>query len=149
MPSHSNATQNQGPFHESIAKRKTGISVPYGVANGLVTGKTGLAGYTDEAVKNQDAIALIEKITARTHPKAEKFQAKVTITTKNGEDYSEYADVFAEEPPLNERLTTASEKFLDNTAPIIGETIAKSVADLIMRFEKVENAAELFEVLQA
>lgn len=125
------------------------FSVPYGVANGLVTGETGLAGYTDEAVRNQDAIALIEKITARTHPKAEKFQAKVTITTKNGDNYSEYADVFAEEPPLDERLTTANDKFLDNTAPIIGETTAKSVADLIMRFEEVENAAELFEVLHA
>jgi 2-methylcitrate dehydratase PrpD len=125
------------------------FSIPYGVANGLVTGETGLIGYTDDSVKNQDAIALIDKITARTHPKAEKFQAKVTIKTKNGETYSEYADVFAEEPPLEERLATATDKFLDNAKPIIGDKTANAVADLIMRFEEVESAAQLFEVLNA
>jgi hypothetical protein len=92
---------------------------------------------------------LIDKITARTHPKAEKFQAKVTIKTKNGETYSEYADVFAEEPPLEERLATATDKFLDNATPIVGDKTANAVADLIMRFEEVESAAQLFEVLNA
>lgn len=125
------------------------FSVPYGVANGLVTGSTGLAGYTDEAVKNPDALALIERITARPHPKADKFEAKVSITTKSGDTYTEFSDVFAEQPTLDEKRATAMDKFLDNTASILGETKAKDLAELIMRFETVEHAPELFEVLHA
>ena len=130
---------------------KTGLqakfSVPYGVANGLVTGDTGLAGYTDEAVKNPDALALIEKMTTRAHPKAEKFQAKVSITTKDGETYSQFADVFAEEPMPEDRLKTVVDKFFDNTVPILGEAKAKSASDLILHFEKVDGVSELFDIL--
>ncbi|MGI9515983.1 MAG: MmgE/PrpD family protein, partial [Pirellulaceae bacterium] len=124
---------------------KAKFSVPYGVATALVTGKTGLAAFTDDAVKNTEILDLISKITTVAHPKAEKFEAKVTITMNSGETYEAFNDVFGQFPSLEDKRKVAMEKYLENTAPILGEAKVKRVADVIMRLETAGKASEILD----
>jgi 2-methylcitrate dehydratase PrpD len=55
------------------------FSIPYCVANALVTGDTGLVFFTDEAVKTPEIRSLIDKTTVRAHPKAPEFASRVII----------------------------------------------------------------------
>jgi 2-methylcitrate dehydratase PrpD len=123
------------------------FSVPYGVANALVTGETGLAGYTDEAVTNTEVIALIDKISSQIHPRADKFEARVTIKLNDGTEYTQFDDVFAATPTLPERREAAVDKFMGNASGMLGDARAKDLSDMLLGFENVASAAEVFSVI--
>jgi len=125
------------------------FSIPYCVANALVTGEYGLKGYTDEAVKNPKVLELLKKTSVVSHPKAEKTQARVTITTKDGKKYVKDFDVFASYPTLEEKKAPATEKFFDNAAPVVGEKKAKQIKKMVDGFEKVKDVTELTDLLRA
>jgi len=125
------------------------FSIPYCVGNVLVTGEYGLKGFTDEAVKNPQTLALIKKTSVVTHPKAEPFQARVTITTKDGKKYVQDTNVFDNPPDLAEKKTMATEKFFDNTIPVLGEKKAKQVKKMVDGFEKVKDVTEFTDLLSA
>lgn len=97
--------------HEHTEIKGTGsakMSIPYGVAVGLLKGKAGLIEYDEEHVKDDTILGLVKKVRVQADPEFSaqfpKVQAAVvTIMLKNGKEVSEQVDFPKGEPenPMN------------------------------------------------
>jgi len=123
------------------------FSIPYCVANALVTGNTGLPAFTDEAVNSQEIKSLIENTTVHAHPKAENFEARVTIMTNGGDRYSRDINVMEQTLSLDEKRTRVKEKYTGIAAPILGKSKTDRLADAILDLDKMDNVKELMNQL--
>ncbi len=130
-----------------VKQPRTGLegkfSIPYCVANALVTGDTGLAAFTDEAVSTPEITSLIEKTTVRAHPKAENFDSRVIIETSGGDRYVDDANVMEELPELDEKRVRGREKFTEIASPILGARVAETVAEAVLSLETIDDVSEL------
>jgi 2-methylcitrate dehydratase PrpD len=76
-----------------------------------------------------------------------RYPARVTVTMQDGSTYVgsvEYPKGDPEYPATKEEVT---EKFFANASNTIGLVKAKKVAELVDKFEELENLEELFENL--
>jgi 2-methylcitrate dehydratase PrpD len=136
-----------------VEQPRTGLegkfSFPYCVANALVTGDTGLAAFTDEAVRSPEISSLIEKTTVRSHPKAENFDSRVIIETGGGERYVEDVNVMEELPALDEKRVRVREKFTGIASPILGARVAERVVEAVLNLENFDDVSQLIAVVNS
>jgi len=127
---------------------KTGLegkfSIPYVAANAMVTGKVGIQGYTDDAVKNEEIASLIDKTKILTDETFESpFFTKATIETADGNRYSAEIDVIEKLPGLEEKREAVKKKFSDLVVPILGQEKTRMVEETVLALETVEDVSDL------
>jgi 2-methylcitrate dehydratase PrpD len=128
------------------------FSVCYEIATGLVKGRVLPESFTLEAIKDPLIYDLCSKTSwsldeefEAVYPK--RYPARVTVTMQDGSTYVgsvEYPKGDPEYPATKEEVT---EKFFANASNTIGSVKAKKVAELVDKFETLENLDELFENL--
>ncbi len=115
------------------ARPKTGIeakfSIPFCVANAIVTGETGTQAFTDENVNQPDITALMEKIIVVLDPEKIALEAHVDIKTKDGKIHRGASDILQQIPPLEIKQDRVGRKFLD----LCGSALTPEKAALILQ----------------
>jgi 2-methylcitrate dehydratase PrpD len=130
-----------------VVQPETGLegkfSIPYSAMNGLVTGKTGIQGYTDEAVKNQEVAELIDKTKVVTAKNEDWFYTEAKIRTTSGDTYMASVSVFKELPGFEEKLQRVKKKFTDLVIPILGQEKTRKVEETILSLDTVSDVSDL------
>ena len=141
-----------GHDHTEIPSPVAGkMSAPFCIAMALITGKLGIASFTEEALKNPDILALTKKVTVRADEEMtawvpKKRAARVTITLKNKETFTFQADYALGEP----ELPMSIEDFCSKTTELAlsagrTEDNIKKIIDMILTFDG--NVSELMKLL--
>ncbi|MFO8048212.1 MAG: MmgE/PrpD family protein [Desulfosudaceae bacterium] len=132
-------------------KPRTGLeakfSIPFCVANALVTGLTGTRAFTDEQVNNPRIQHLMAKITVLPDPEKSGLEATVTIEDTSGRQTENFSDILQEIPPLDLKKARVKEKFIDLCQPLIGESrTAEAVRDIeeLVSLNTMTSFAEKF-----
>jgi 2-methylcitrate dehydratase PrpD len=123
------------------------FSIPYCVANAVVTGQTGMQAFTDEKVRDPGVNALMKKITVAVDPEMKTLESRVEMETKGGEVHSAFVDVLKEVPPLEMKRERVRAKYVDLCGPVIGEERTGALADEIFGMERLANVRRFAESL--
>ncbi len=134
-----------------IQQPETGLqgkfSIPYCAVNALVTGKTGIDAFTNDAVANPEIKALISKTTVRiTEELGSVFAASAIIKTKDGKTYTAEIDVMKEFPGVSEKAVKVKQKFNDIIIPILGKEKTSAVTNAILALEDMDNINQLLDI---
>jgi 2-methylcitrate dehydratase PrpD len=133
-----------------IIEARTGLegkfSIPYCVANALLRGNTGLSAFTDELVAEPEVKTLMQKITVRQDPEAQGMEARVTIKTRDGNEYSADSDVFKEIPELVLKKVKIKDKFTDLCSPMLDSARIKKIVGVIFGLESVKDMSALVKL---
>ena len=128
------------------------FSICYEIATGLVKGKVLPESFTLEAIKDPLIYDLCEKTTwsldeefEAVYPK--RYPARVTVTMKDGTKYVGEVAYPKGDPEYPATKEEVQEKFFANAANTIGSVKAKRLAEMIDKFEELENLDEFFENL--
>ncbi len=97
------------------------FSIPFCVANALVTGITGTRAFTDEQVNQPQIRKLMEKITVVLDPEKSGLEATIIVEDTAGKQIERFSDILQEIPPLEMKQKRVREKFIDLCQPVIGE----------------------------
>ena len=131
---------------------KTGLegkfSVPYCVVNAILTGKTGMQGFTDNMVNNQKVRELLDKTSMVLDENLQGMEARVIIETNSGETFSKDFNVMNEIPDLDTKRVKLKAKFLDLTAPVVGDGNALKLLECIMSIETLSNMNDMIKLIQ-
>jgi 2-methylcitrate dehydratase PrpD len=122
------------------------FSVYHSCAVGLIHGRAGEHEYTDETVNHPDVLALRAKVEAIVDDAIDEASSDVTIETNDGRKlhvFVEHAIGSVERPMSDEQLEA---KFVDQSAPVIGEGKAEKAWNLARR---VADCRDLKELLAA
>ena len=127
------------------------MSTPYCIALALVTGKIGVASFTEEAINDADILALTKKVSVKPDEELtswvpKKRAARITITLKNNESYKFQADYAFGEPELPMTI----EDFCEKTTELAlaagrSEAEVEKIIDMVLKFDG--NVAELMKIL--
>ena len=122
------------------------FSLPYAVASGLARGRLGLAELAPEALVEPRIERLMDKVayaidTASTFPR--HYSGEVVVTLDDGRTASNRVAVNPGNPdrPLTNAQIEA--KYFENCAISLEETHARTIRDLVLDLESVENAVQL------
>jgi 2-methylcitrate dehydratase PrpD len=123
------------------------FSIPYCVANALVTGDTGTEAFTDEKVGDADVRDLMNKISLEVMEDRIGMEATVQVITTAGNVYESFSDVLNEIPDLNTKQQKVKNKFMNLCSHILGETNAGQVVEAVLALEAETNVSSLIEKL--
>jgi len=130
----------------SIIQPKTGLegkfSIPYTSINAIVTGKTGMQGFTEEAVKNKEIAALIEKTQIVEKENDDWFYTETTIKTNNGETYTANASVMQNLPGLEEKRIGVKKKYTELVEPILGKEKTIQIEQMILSLDSIDDMSD-------
>jgi 2-methylcitrate dehydratase PrpD len=119
------------------------FSIPYSASNALVTGMTGMQGFTEDAVKNPEIAELVDKTTVVTKDFEDWFFTDMTITTNKGESYSASISVFENLPGFEDKRDGVIKKFNDLVEPILGSERTGKIESEILSLESLEDVSDL------
>jgi hypothetical protein len=119
------------------------FSIPYAAMNALVTGKTGIQGFTDEAVNNPDVRRLIEKTTVSTEDFQDWFFTRTVVRTVDGNIYRAELSVFQDLPDLEQKRIGVIKKFNELVRPLLGEEKTTQIRETILALESVKDVSNL------
>ena len=106
-------------------KPQTGLegkfSIPFCVANAIITGVTGTQAFTDAQVKDPRIQALMEKITVSLDPNKTALEATVIVEDNKGSRFERSSDILQQIPPLELKEVRVRQKFMDLCQPVIGD----------------------------
>ena len=119
------------------------FSIPYSASNALVTGMTGMQGFTEDAVKNPEIAELVDKTTVVTKDFEDWFFTDMTITTNKGKSYSASISVFENLPGLEDKRNGVTKKFNDLVEPILGSEKTGKIESAILSLESLEDVSDL------
>ena len=142
----------KGHDHTDIPSVVEGkMSAPFCIALAIVTGKIGIASFSEETINNPDIIALTKKVTIRADEEMtswvpKKRAARIIITLKNKESYMFQADYAFGEPelPMTIEDFCAKTSELAQAAGRSKEDIEK-IMNMVLTFNG--NVAELMNIL--
>lgn len=131
------------------------ISIPYGVALGLM-GCRGQAGdYTEERLRDSRILETAGKVVVaeseamnRLRRNEKRSAAKVTVHWKDGSSDTETvtAPKGSMFNPLSKEDITG--KFMDLTGGIVGEHVAREIADTVLKSSNMENTHRITDILK-
>lgn len=124
------------------------FSIPFCVANALVSGETGTRAFTDENVKNPEITALMGKITVTLDPEKIALEAHVDIETRDGKVSSGFSDILQQIPPLDIKMDRVGKKFLDLCGGVLTPDTAGKIRKKINDLENISNMADFMDGLQ-
>jgi len=121
------------------------FSVYHSCAAGLIFGRAGEHEYADEIVNRPDVVALRSKVEAIVDDSIDEASADLTIETTDGRTlhvFVEHAIGSVERPMSDEQLKA---KFVDQSAPAIGQQRAEQAFAVAMRLADCADAKELLQ----
>lgn len=121
------------------------FSVYHSCAAGLIFGRAGEHEYADEIVNRPDVVALRSKVEAIVDDSIDEASADLTIATTDGRTlhvFVEHAIGSVERPMSDEQLKA---KFVDQSAPVIGQQQAEQAFAVAMRLADCADAQELLK----
>jgi 2-methylcitrate dehydratase PrpD len=121
------------------------FSVYHSCAAGLIFGRAGEHEYADEIVNRPDVVALRSKVEAIVDDSIDEASADLTIETTDGRTlhvFVEHAIGSVERPMSDEQLKA---KFVDQSAPVIGQQKAEQAFAVAMRLADCADAKELLQ----
>ena len=141
-----------GHDHTEIPGAVSGkMSVPFCIALILVTGKIGVSSFTDETLNNQDILNLTKKVSVHADEEMtswvpQKRVARVTVTLKNGQSFTEQVEYPLGEP----ELPMSIEDFCSKTTELAlaagrNESEVEKIIDMVLKFDG--NVAEFMKIL--
>lgn len=141
-----------GHDHTEIPGAVSGkMSVPFCIALILVTGKIGISSFTDEIISNQDILNLTKKVSVHADEEMtswvpQKRVARVTVTLKNGQSFTEQVEYPLGEP----ELPMSIEDFCSKTTELAlaagrNEEEVEKIIDMVLKFDG--NVAEFMKIL--
>jgi len=156
--------RNEAPRADDIASVELRVHPLVLELTGKLTPRTGLEGkfsvyhaaayallhadgtptaFTDEAVRDPDVIALRGKVSAQADSRIHEASAKVAVTLRDGRRIER--DIAHAVGSLERPLSDADidEKFLRQSAPILGAAAAKRLLDLAWTLEAQPSAAAI------
>jgi 2-methylcitrate dehydratase PrpD len=119
------------------------FSVYHSCAAGLIFGRAGEHEYADEIVNRPDVVALRSRVEAIVDDSIDEASVDVTIQTTDGRTlhvFVEHAIGSVERPMSDEQLKA---KFVDQSAPAIGQQKAEQAFEVAMRLAACADAQEL------
>ena len=119
------------------------FSIPYSAMNAVVTSKTGIQGFTEEAVKDQKVAALIDKTKIVIKQYDDWFYTETKVITKDGKIHTAAANVFEDLPGLEEKREAVTKKYTDLVTPMFGAERAKEIEDMLLSLDKIKDVNEL------
>ncbi len=126
---------------------KTGLegkfSVYHAAAVALLRGDGSPTAFTDEAVRDPAIVAMRSRVTVTTDPGIAEDAAEIAVTLADGrrvERFVRHAIGSLERPLSDDALT---EKFLRQSAPILGEAAAKTLIDRAWQIEDTPDAGSI------
>ncbi|MFH1488398.1 MAG: hypothetical protein ABII06_05800, partial [Pseudomonadota bacterium] len=123
------------------------FSIPYCVANALVTGNTTVPAFTDERVNKSEVRELMKKISLVLDPGMTGLESRVEVETTTGHAFEGFSDVMNEIPGLEEKRGKVKIKFMDLCSPILGEERSRTLMDKILSLEEEKNLNTLIELV--
>jgi 2-methylcitrate dehydratase PrpD len=123
------------------------FSIPYCVANALVTGETGNQAFTDEKVRDPGVRELMKKITVTVDPEMKTLESRVEMKTAEGNTFSAFSDVLKDVPALNMKREKVKSKYFDLCGPVMGKEKTGTLADEILGMETLPNLRPFAESL--
>ena len=141
--------------HRPVTELQAKFSMEFCMAILLLERKAGLAQFTDEVVNRADVQALLRKVDFGVHPDAEaagfdKMTTIIEIELDDGTVYQGQAD-FGKGSPVNPMSDRELEqKFLECAQwGGVDAAVAKKIADLLLRIERLDDVRELTRLLGA
>lgn len=131
------------------------ISIPYGVALGLMGCGGQASDYTEERLRDEKILAIAKKVRVmesgdmnRLRRDEKRSAAKVTVQWKDGSMDTETvtAPKGSMFNPLSKEDITG--KFMDLTSGIVGEKTSREIADVVLKSSASENIREITEILK-
>lgn len=131
------------------------ISIPYGVALGLMGCGGQASDYTEERLRDEKILAIAKTVRVtesgdmnRLRRNEKRSAAKVTVQWKDGSMDTETvtAPKGSMFNPLSKEDITG--KFMDLTSGIVGEKISREIADVVLKSSASENIREITEILK-
>ena len=122
------------------------FSIYHSVCVALLDGKAGIEQYSDARANDPKVVSMKEKVSITGDESMARDQARVLVEHDGGVDefFVEHASGTVDNPMSDEALM---DKFLENAAFCLNPAKAKDVAELIWRFEEVEDASILMPLL--
>lgn len=122
------------------------FSIYHSVCVALLDGKAGIEQYSDARANDPKVVSMKEKVSITGDESMARDQARVLVEHDGGVDefFVDHASGTVENPMSDEALM---DKFLENAAFCLNPAKAKDVAELIWRFEEVEDASILMPLL--
>lgn len=121
------------------------MSIPYGIAVGLIYGKAGLSEYTMEQVKNRTILDLTSKVSVESDDELTAQFPAVTaavlmLTTKSGQEFMERVDFPKGEPenPMTEKEFT--ERFIE--LAVYGGKKREESAEMLEFIKKMDGCMD-------
>lgn len=122
------------------------FSFPYTVAAALYFGRLGVEAFTDEAIRNQDILALARRVVNEVDPTApdpSRFKGWVIVETKSGKRFERVVENNwgSESNPLS--ATDVRHKFRDNARMVLDDKKIEQVLSMTDRLEEVRDINEV------
>lgn len=138
-------------IHNPKNKGEAQFNIPFSIAVALVKGNASLFQFTDENLKDEKIIAMMNKVSVEIDPELDKLLpdkrgAKGEIVLKNGQKFISFTDMPQGEPekPLSKHDIEA--KFTLLSQEVIGDSVYK-VMDMVWNLDNLQQINELIECL--
>ena len=115
------------------------FSIPYAVASGLVRGRFGLADLSEEALRDENVLAIAEKVDYEIDPNSrfpKYYSGEVIVKLRSGETLQWREDINrgAQDRPLS--AEDIVEKFVGNMLTVTSEVRAREVLDAVLNLDQ-------------
>jgi 2-methylcitrate dehydratase PrpD len=126
------------------------FSLPFVVAASLVRGRFSLAELQDDALRDPEILALAERVRYEPDPDSAfpaYYSGEVVVETRAGRTLRQREQINrgTNERPLSHEAT--DRKFMDNMALAVSRERAERVRDAVLGLDRLEDAADLAELL--
>ena len=120
------------------------FSIPYSVANALLSGDTGIAAFTDERVQDAETVALRDKVRVIAGDQVDLFEADVTIHA-GGKIYRRKYNMLTQELAPEEKRELIHTKFRSLAGLSLGK---KRSEEVIERADNLEDEGDMAAVVR-
>lgn len=126
------------------------FSMPYSLATGIITGNVGIADFGEEAVWRPEIRTLMEKVKAEPDPEIPGLGARVTIKTKEGQEFTKeviYVKGHPENPMSMDDMIAKFRSCVPFSARPLPEKNTERLIELLTHLEEVKDVTQIIKLL--
>jgi 2-methylcitrate dehydratase PrpD len=124
------------------------FSYEYCTVIALIDGKAGIRQFSDERFKDPQVQSLLQKVKLHVDPRlGEGWPTTVTVTMKNGQQYSERVDIGWGQPGNPMSWEDLVDKFRECAEPVLAREKVDRSLELLGDLEKIGAIGELMDII--